>query len=78
MFFNPALFHAAGANHTTDVNRMANLLQVSSAFGRAMEAVDRGRMSVALFLALRMGRAAPQLSGREQAAPFGIMPFDLA
>jgi len=78
VFFNPALFHAAGANHTADVNRMANLLQVSSAFGRAMEAVDRGRMSVALFLALRMGRAAPQLSGREQAAPFGIMPFDLA
>jgi ectoine hydroxylase-related dioxygenase (phytanoyl-CoA dioxygenase family) len=53
VFFNPALFHAAGANHTTDVNRMANLLQVSSAFGRAMEAVDRGRMSVALFPALR-------------------------
>jgi ectoine hydroxylase-related dioxygenase (phytanoyl-CoA dioxygenase family) len=53
VFFNPALFHAAGANHTTDVNRMANLLQVSSAFGRAMEAVDRGRMSVVLFPALR-------------------------
>ena len=53
VFFNPALFHAAGANHTTDVNRMANLLQVSSAFGRAMEAVDRGRMSVILFPVLR-------------------------
>jgi ectoine hydroxylase-related dioxygenase (phytanoyl-CoA dioxygenase family) len=53
VFFNPALFHAAGANRTTGVNRMANLLQVSSAFGRAMEAVDRGRMSVALFPALR-------------------------
>jgi ectoine hydroxylase-related dioxygenase (phytanoyl-CoA dioxygenase family) len=57
-FFNPALFHAAGANHTTDVNRMANLLQVSSAFGRAMEAVDRGAMSVAVFPALRAMRAA--------------------
>ena len=75
VFFNPALFHAAGANRTTGVHRMANLLQVSSAFGRAMEAVDRGRMSVALFLALRMGRAAPQLSGRTQAAPFGIKRF---
>src|SRR5690349_7604176 len=35
-FFNPALFHAAGTNRTTGVKRMANLLQVSSAFGRAM------------------------------------------
>ena len=44
VFFNPALFHAAGSNHTTDVRRMANLLQVSSAFGRAMETVDRRRV----------------------------------
>jgi ectoine hydroxylase-related dioxygenase (phytanoyl-CoA dioxygenase family) len=48
VFFNPALFHAAGANRTADVRRMANLLQVSSAFGRAMEAVDRSAMSVAV------------------------------
>ncbi|WP_328875220.1 phytanoyl-CoA dioxygenase family protein [Streptomyces sp. NBC_00287] len=40
-FFNPALFHAAGTNRSTDVRRIANLLQVSSAFGRAMETVDR-------------------------------------
>ena len=40
VFFNPALFHGAGTNRTTDVRRMANLLQVSSAFGRAMETVD--------------------------------------
>ena len=53
VFFNPALFHAAGTNHTAGVYRMANLLQVSSAFGRAMEAVDRSRMSRALFPALR-------------------------
>jgi ectoine hydroxylase-related dioxygenase (phytanoyl-CoA dioxygenase family) len=52
-FFNPALFHAAGTNRTADVKRMANLLQVSSAFGRAMETVDRGAMSAALFPALR-------------------------
>jgi ectoine hydroxylase-related dioxygenase (phytanoyl-CoA dioxygenase family) len=51
-FFNPALFHAAGANRTTGVHRMANLLQVSSAFGRAMEAVDRACMSAAVFPAL--------------------------
>ncbi|MGE0295351.1 phytanoyl-CoA dioxygenase family protein [Pseudonocardia sp.] len=49
VFFNPALIHAAGRNRTTDVRRAANLLQVSSAFGRAMEAVDRDRMCRALF-----------------------------
>ena len=48
-FFNPALFHGAGTNVTTDVRRMANLLQVSSPFGRAMEAVDRVAMCRALF-----------------------------
>ena len=49
VFFNPALFHAAGTNRTTDIRRMANLLQVSSAMGRAMETVDRERMSLALY-----------------------------
>ncbi len=49
LFFNPALFHAAGTNRTADVRRMANLLQVSSAFGRAMETVDRERVSLAIY-----------------------------
>ncbi|MEP7024682.1 MAG: phytanoyl-CoA dioxygenase family protein, partial [Actinomycetota bacterium] len=53
VFFNPALLHAAGTNRTTDVRRMANLLQVSSAFGRAMETVDRPAMCVALYPVLR-------------------------
>ena len=53
VFFNPALFHGAGSNRGTDVRRMANLLQVSSAFGRAMESVDRTAMSVALYPVLR-------------------------
>lgn len=48
-FFNPALFHGAGTNVSTDVQRMANLLQVSSGFGRAMEAVDRARVSKAVY-----------------------------
>ena len=48
-FFNPALFHAAGHNRTADVKRMANLLQVSSAYGRAMESVDRARMCKTLY-----------------------------
>ncbi|WEO94052.1 phytanoyl-CoA dioxygenase family protein [Streptomyces sp. FXJ1.172] len=49
VFFNPALFHAAGANRTADVRRAANLLQVSSAFGRAMETVDREAVANAVF-----------------------------
>jgi ectoine hydroxylase-related dioxygenase (phytanoyl-CoA dioxygenase family) len=53
VFFNPALMHASGHNRSTDICRMANLLQVSSAFGRAMESVDRQRMVQALYPALR-------------------------
>lgn len=40
VFFNPALFHAAGENQTHDVRRSANLIQVSSAFGKPMESID--------------------------------------
>jgi len=49
LFFNPALFHAAGANFSGDIHRMANLLQVSSAFGRAMESIDREKMCKLLY-----------------------------
>lgn len=49
VFFNPALFHAGGANHSADIQRMANLLQVSTAFGRAMENVDRLAMCKRLY-----------------------------
>jgi len=49
VFFNPALFHAAGTNVTTETSRMANLLQVSSAFGRAMESIDRTKMCKTLY-----------------------------
>ncbi|WP_413710352.1 phytanoyl-CoA dioxygenase family protein [Rhizobium sp. Rhizsp82] len=53
VFFNPAVFHAAGTNRSADIKRVANLLQVSSAFGRAMETVNRERMSAKLFPALK-------------------------
>lgn len=52
LFFSPALFHAAGTNHTKDVKRMVNLFQVSSAYGRAMESIDRTAMCKALYPAL--------------------------
>jgi len=43
VFFNPALVHAAGTN-TGASPRVANLFQISSVFGRAMESVDRDRV----------------------------------
>ncbi len=56
VFFNPALFHGAGNNVSADVQRMANLLQISSAFGRAMETVDRVKVANAVYPALKAGR----------------------
>lgn len=53
LFFNPALFHAAGTNRTTDQHRMANLLQISSAFGKPMETLDRDRMMLAVYPVLQ-------------------------
>ena len=52
VFFNPALLHGAGHNRSADIHRLANLLQVSSAFGRAMESCDRAAMARAVFPAL--------------------------
>ncbi|TRW88425.1 phytanoyl-CoA dioxygenase [Mycolicibacterium sp. 018/SC-01/001] len=57
VFFNPALYHGAGANMSSDIRRIANLLQVSSPFGRAMEAVDRAAMTRAVYPVLRRMRA---------------------
>ena len=53
VFFNPSLIHAAGTNRSKDILRMANLLQVSSAFGRAMESVGREKMSATLYPVLK-------------------------
>jgi ectoine hydroxylase-related dioxygenase (phytanoyl-CoA dioxygenase family) len=53
VFFNPAVIHGAGANVTADVKRMANLLQVSSAFGRAAATVDTEHILSAIYPALR-------------------------
>ncbi len=49
VFFNPAVMHGAGNNKTKSVKRMANLLQISSAFGRAMETIDRKTMAKTLY-----------------------------
>jgi ectoine hydroxylase-related dioxygenase (phytanoyl-CoA dioxygenase family) len=52
VFFNPALYHGAGSNISSDIRRIANLLLVSSPFGRAMEALDRTAMVRAVYPAL--------------------------
>ena len=65
VFFNPALYHGAGENTSADISRMANLLQISSPFGRAMESLDRTAMVKAVYPALlqmqRAGRPAADL-----------------
>jgi ectoine hydroxylase-related dioxygenase (phytanoyl-CoA dioxygenase family) len=58
MFFNPALYHGAGSNTSPDIRRIANLLQISSPFGRAMEALDRDAMVRAVYPALLAMKAA--------------------
>ena len=74
-FFNPALFHGAGTNVSADIQRMANLLQVSSAFGRAMEKVDRARVVNAVYPALRAsGLGADALANAVAASAEGY-PF---
>ena len=69
VFFSPAMFHAAGHNRTTDVHRIANLLQISSAFGRATEAVDRARMVNAVYPSLRSRLS----SGLDRAAAANVV-----
>jgi ectoine hydroxylase-related dioxygenase (phytanoyl-CoA dioxygenase family) len=58
VFFNPALMHGAGANTSADIRRMANLLQVSSPFGRPMESLDRTAMVRAVYPSLLAMKAA--------------------
>ena len=54
---------------------MANLLQVSSAFGRAMEAVDRNRLSLAVYPALLRAALEPAPTACAIAAVAEGYPF---
>src|SRR3954452_9077103 len=74
-FFNPALFHGAGTNVSSDIQRMANLLQVSSGFGRAMEQVDRARVVNAVYPALRASGLGPDALAHAVAASAEGYPF---
>jgi ectoine hydroxylase-related dioxygenase (phytanoyl-CoA dioxygenase family) len=66
-FFSPALFHGAGTNRSANIRRMANLLQVSSAFGRAMETADSVAICRAVFPVLK-ARAAGAWGGADSQA----------
>ena len=52
VFFNPAVFHGAGTN-TRNKDRLANLVQISSAFGRTMETIDTQTMVKKLYPVLQ-------------------------
>lgn len=56
LFFSPGLLHAAGDNVTTDIDRMANLIQISSAFGQAMESINRVEMCKLIYPVLLEGK----------------------
>lgn len=56
LFFNPALFHAAGNNTTESHIRTANLLQISSAFGVPMEEVNHENLLKLVYPILLEGR----------------------
>lgn len=60
IIFNPSVVHAAGANQTTNVRRMVNLLQISSAFGRSSAAVGTARVLMAIYPVLRARSRAGQ------------------
>ncbi|MDQ7026527.1 MAG: phytanoyl-CoA dioxygenase family protein, partial [Anaerolineae bacterium] len=64
VFFSPALFHGAGTN-TVDSDRLANLVQISSAFGRTMETIDNIAMIEAVYPALLARIEAGTISERE-------------
>ena len=64
-FFNPATFHAAGENVTTDAHRFANLMQIGSAYGRSIEIVDRSRITRSVYPHLKRLLAEGALTARE-------------
>jgi len=68
VFFNPALMHAAGHNRTQDRFRLANLLQVSSAFGKTMEAIDNFKLVESIYPTLLEMKTSGALDANQVAA----------
>jgi ectoine hydroxylase-related dioxygenase (phytanoyl-CoA dioxygenase family) len=65
LFFNPALYHAAGENRSRDIARFANLLQVGSGYGRSIELVNRAQISKAVFPVLSRWAGSGKVDDRE-------------
>jgi ectoine hydroxylase-related dioxygenase (phytanoyl-CoA dioxygenase family) len=78
VFFNPALYHGAGHNRSHAIRRSANLLQISSPFGRAMEVLDREAMANAVYptlLALQSAGASERTLRNAVVATAECYPF---
>lgn len=75
VFFNPGLHHAAGENRTTDHDRIGNLMQVSSAFGVPMEAVDWDGIATSTYPVLLGLAEAGKLTGAHIATCASGYPF---
>ncbi|MEM7463658.1 MAG: phytanoyl-CoA dioxygenase family protein [Pseudomonadota bacterium] len=75
LFFNPALMHGAGENYSKDIFRMANLLQISSAFGVAMETMDRTKMSGLIYPILLRRKKDETMSFAEILAAIGACSY---
>lgn len=65
VFFNPALMHAAGKNSSSNISRLANLLQVSSAFGRGIESVNHQQIIESVYPALLKHKQSGSLSTQQ-------------
>lgn len=53
LFFNPALYHAAGSNLSSNINRCANLLQISSVYAKPMEFINHKEICLAAYPTLQ-------------------------
>lgn len=72
LFFNPALYHAAGENTSQDIERLVNLMQIGSAMGRTLENIDRIGMCKLLYPALKEVIASENLSPAEINAAISV------
>lgn len=71
IFFNPALFHAAGENRSKDIERLVNLFQVGSAMSRTLENIDRIGMCKKLYPVMLSIYQTATLTKAEIAASIG-------
>ncbi len=72
LFFNPALFHAAGENRSNNIQRLVNLFQVSSAFGRPIESVDRVTIAKTVYPFIQKALSEGRLSTAEARATIAV------